>query len=476
MRQQSGVSAPTCQPSALRRRLALALLVAWLLPACGTFEVGVERTPTPDGALAATMTALEDENRRLATEVASFTDPLTSAGVGKVAYVQGGDIWVRAIPSGLPQRLTTDGRNASPRWSPTGGWLAFRKAEGQVWLMREDGTDARPLSGGAIVGEFAWSPRDERLAYATGAGDLRLADPEASQPVTLIQRRADNRGPNEIGRMAWRSDGAEIAFEWRELQETQAGSGGGIWRVSLETGRTAELYRGEAILAGWSGDDAAVLFWEGSAVSSSLTEGLPLLVAPLEGSLSRQPIATTLTYRDFVAPAPDGTNRVALISGTGRGVWTNKTLRVVDVVGREQVTLTPPGQAASSPVWSPDGQQLAYVSAPDRRVDPLETGDAAQRELAQRRLLVVDAAAAGQPRALTDNPAYRDEQPDWSSDGEQVLFARLDTEGRASLWLVSSQGGEPRRVVDELSPSPDWLGYYGHIEWERLYDWWRGPR
>lgn len=422
------------------------------------------------------MRALEDENRRLATQVASFSDPMSDAGVGKVAYVQGGDIWVRGIPGGLPQRLTTDGRNASPRWSARGGWLAFRKAEAQVWVMREDGSAARPLSGGGIVGEFAWSPRDERLAYATGAGDLRIADPEGTQPVTLIQRRADNRGPNEIGRMAWRPDGQELAFEWRELQETQPSGGGGIWRVALETGRPTELYRGEAILAGWSGDDAAVLLWEGSSVSTSLTEGLPLMVAPLEAPAPRQPLATTLAYRDFVAPAPDGTNRVALISGTGRGIWTNKALRVVDVGSREQLTLTPPGQAAASPAWSPDGKHLAYVSAPDRRADPLDTGEQARRELAQRRLLVVDAGGTEPARALTDNPAYRDERPAWSSDGEQVLFARLDTEGRASLWLVGSEGGEPRRVVDELSPSPDWLGYYGHIEWERLYDWWRGPQ
>jgi hypothetical protein len=108
-------------------------------------------------------------------------------------------------------------------------------------------------------------------------------------------------------------------------------------------------------------------------------------------------------------------------------------------------------------------------------VDPLEIGEPARRELSQRRLVVARADGSGASRSLTESPAYRDERPAWSTDGAYLLFARMDVEGRASLWLVGAEGGEPRRAVDELSPSPDWSGYYGHIEWERLYDWWRGP-
>jgi hypothetical protein len=83
-----------------------------------------------------------------------------------------------------------------------------------------------------------------------------------------------------------------------------------------------------------------------------------------------------------------------------------------------------------------------------------------------------------QARQLTDDPADRDEYPLWSADGASILFARVDTEDRASLWLVPAVGGEPRRVVDALSPPPDalsWLGYYGHVDWGKLLDWWRVP-
>ena len=79
-------------------------------------------------------------------------------------------------------------------------------------------------------------------------------------------------------------------------------------------------------------------------------------------------------------------------------------------------------------------------------------------------------------RSLTQDAEYRDERPLWSADGARILFARLQRDGAASLWTVAPGGGAAERVVHELSPAPDWFGYYGHIDWDDLFDWWRGPR
>jgi hypothetical protein len=97
----------------------------------------------------------------------------------------------------------------------------------------------------------------------------------------------------------------------------------------------------------------------------------------------------------------------------------------------------------------------------------------------ERRIWVANTQGESQLQQLTDDPAYRDERPLWSADGSRLLFARLDAEGRASLWLIPAAGGESRRVVDELTPLPGpasgWFGYYGHVDWDQLFDWWRGP-
>jgi hypothetical protein len=87
------------------------------------------------------------------------------------------------------------------------------------------------------------------------------------------------------------------------------------------------------------------------------------------------------------------------------------------------------------------------------------------------------ASVLGEPQSqrLTDSASYRDEHPLWSADGSHILFARLDAKGRASVWIMAEDGGSQRQVVDELTPAPDPpIGFYGHVEWEAWFDWWRG--
>jgi Tol biopolymer transport system component len=94
--------------------------------------------------------------------------------------------------------------------------------------------------------------------------------------------------------------------------------------------------------------------------------------------------------------------------------------------------------------------------------------------LMQRRIWMTDVAGEAQPVRLTEGATYREERPLWSADGSHLLFARMDAKGRASLWLMAVAGGTPRQMVDELTPAPDPVDSYGHIDWEALFDWWRG--
>ena len=99
---------------------------------------------------------------------------------------------------GTPQRLTTDGHDSGPRWSPSGQWLAFRKErqvmveqecdipkprpqiclesvpvlQRQVWVVEADGNSMHLLGQGASIDAFAWSPVDDRLAYSIAKSGL----------------------------------------------------------------------------------------------------------------------------------------------------------------------------------------------------------------------------------------------------------------------------------------------------------------
>ena len=72
----------------------------------------------------------------------------------------------------------------------------------------------------------------------------------------------------------------------------------------------------------------------------------------------------------------------------------------------------------------------------------------------------------------TNSTVYRDERPLWSADGSHILFARVDAKGGASLWIMDLDGSTLRQVVDELTPDP--FVFYGHVDWDALFDWWQG--
>jgi Tol biopolymer transport system component len=82
----------------------------------------------------------------LATQVATLAISASrpTPSLVKLAYLRGGDIWVKALPDGEPQRVTTDARSGVPRWSPSGEWLAFRKGEiGAMWARVREGGSRR---------------------------------------------------------------------------------------------------------------------------------------------------------------------------------------------------------------------------------------------------------------------------------------------------------------------------------------------
>jgi Tol biopolymer transport system component len=80
-----------------------------------------------------------------------------------------------------------------PRWAPSGEWIAMGRAalgDGsatpgtQLWIMRPDGTAARPLvtDAAANLGAFAWRPDGGAIAYV----HLRVEDMIDPHPALWI--------------------------------------------------------------------------------------------------------------------------------------------------------------------------------------------------------------------------------------------------------------------------------------------------
>ncbi len=443
-------------------------------------------TPTPPSTPNPTATALTP----------SPSVPVTISpelDLGKLAYIQGGDIWVKSLPTGQPQRLTTDGHHHEPRWSSSGQWLAFRTGESQVWVMRADGSAHHPLNESKSIKDFAWAPNIDRLAYTTDDRALLAVNADESDRQAFVM--PDSRQPiTGVQSLAWSPDGQWLALARGEILKQGAPPDryDSVWRVRADSSEAIELLNGgrpsdrEFIVAGWSSDSSTILLWINPGYSgSALADGVPLYALSVKGN-SPIPLAANLdagsaprakivlAHSDFVAPAPanfDATH-IALTVGDYRATWVNKRVGIVDVRTSTIRLLTSKDQAAFSPDWSPDGTHLAYVAMPDK--GDLGGGEDARLGMMDRRIYTVNTQGDPQPKQLTNDPAYRDERPLWSTDGSFILFARMNRENQASVWLVPAEGGEPRQIVDELTPAPEWFGYYGYIDWNDLFDWWRG--
>lgn len=409
--------------------------------------------------------------------------------LGHVAYVQEGDIWMIVLPDGEPQRLTEDGENYEPRWSPSGEWLAFRKDK-FVWVLNvrapEEAYSLHTTAGDVSMG-FAWSPTADRLAFTAGT-ELQLLDAQSGTITTVVSLPDDGETLYRLLHPFWNPDGTIVAYEQYRMPSGPAAAfqgEQGLWLVGLGGGAPAMLYdsgipeKGEAILAGWTSDGRYILFWQGGVLSASLlADGAPLYALPVSGDQQQpEPVALTvpaagapaapvLVRSDFLAPAPHSTE-VAITLGGGRDTWVNKQVGGASPETAIWRSYTPEGQVTISPAWSPDGQQLAYVTMPANAASPDEA-------LWARRIEVSNTT---ERRQLVDDPAYRDENPLWSATGSHLLFARIDRDERVSLWLLPAGGGEAQEVVGPLSPPPPgtgWAGVYGYVEWSQYYDWWRG--
>jgi heat shock protein HslJ/Tol biopolymer transport system component len=425
------------------------------------------------------------------TPAPTVVNPPAGSDLGKLAWIQDGDVWIRVLPDGGPVRLTDDGRNSGrnsePRWSASGEWLAYRK-DTQVWLVRATGQDAYAVDGGGVIDAFAWSPvgGDDRLAYVAGSGMLRLDVLRAgeTEPLSLLPPSSEG----QPGRIAWRPDGTSIAYEWRRALEYE-----GLWQVPSDGGEPVELYdsglpeRGEALLAGWRADGDYLLFWQGDVNSASLlADGVPFYALPVADS--QAPTAggqpkllaggnDVVLYYDDAWSTSRGVGYVALTVGGGRETWTNKRIAAANPNIVEDLVIATEGTvAAASPVFSPGGAQLVYAAAP--AAAGVSGGDAARAALSQRHIWVIGDESST-PRQLTHDPAYRDERPRWSADGSHLLFVRMDQQDQVSLWLLPGREDSARQVADGLGPlpgeGPAWFGNYGHVEWDALYDWWQAP-
>jgi dipeptidyl aminopeptidase/acylaminoacyl peptidase/CubicO group peptidase (beta-lactamase class C family) len=260
----------------------------------------------------------------------------------------------------------------------------------------------------------ALSPDGSRIAFVLTRPD-READEDRSS-IWLVG--AEGGEPRQLtfghsdGAPRWSPDGTTLAFVGRRGDDKAKPQ---VHLLPLEGGEARAvtdlpLGAGEPV---WSPDGSLIAF---AAVID----------------LDREPDASDATPKPVVAEKLDyKADGLGLIKGLRQHVF------VVPAEGGDARQLTSGDFAASTPLWSPDGSELAFSASrtQDRDIDPAQA-------------VYVVPVGGGEPRRLTPESGFFG-VADWSPDGGTLLLAgreRLEI-GHTRLFTMPIAGGEPTQLV-----------------------------
>jgi Tol biopolymer transport system component len=159
-------------------------------------------------------------------------------------------------------------------------------------------------------------------------------------------------------------------------------------------------------------------------------------------------------------PSEDAPNVIAFVSDRSGNpeVWTMN----VDGTDLQQITDDQADELVH-PDWSPDGQRIAFAS------------NATEGNNGDGDVEVWTVNADGTDlQQLTDNVGIRDAAPDWSPDGARIAFSSQRTDSDAAdedldIWTINSTDGQDAQQLtdnDHDDDTPDWSPDGQQIVWE----------
>jgi dipeptidyl aminopeptidase/acylaminoacyl peptidase len=225
-------------------------------------------------------------------------------------YVQ--SIWLLSVDGRTPPRRLIDHDNdGSPAWVPDGKIVAFLSTRGgnsQVWTIElATGSIRQMTSVPTGVVSFKWAPDGKHLAIISPGGD----DGTYKKRISNGQKGAVI---DKLDFVVYRLLGNQLFLD----QER----GSDLWLVNTETGHAEQVTKGIRV---------ATVEWSPASLS--------LAIAASRVDLPSYAAASTIYLYSV-----DSAKTEEIISGHGGDSF-------------DQI------QGYSSPVWSPDGSQLAVLSA-----------------------------------------------------------------------------------------------------------------
>ena len=314
----------------------------------------------------------------------------------------------------------------------------------------------------AIVGRTAWIALLAFAYVAPAAAQLRLDITEGVKdavPVAVVPFAGQpDGGPNDVADVVsgdLRLSGRFAPLERADIVERPSQAS----EVRLEDWR---LLKADYVVVGRVAPDAGTVGFELVNVRTGqqmLAEQLPVAGRTLR-AVAHQ--VSDLVYERLTGIRGVFGTRLAYVAVEGRAPNRNYRLVVSDADGYNPRTVAQSSQPLMSPAWSPDGQNLAYVSfeggvsavyvqrlsnGERRRVSaragvngaPAWSPDGTRLALTLSRdgnldIYVLELATQALTRITTDEAI--DTEADWSPDGRTLYFTS-DRAGNAQVYRVS---------------------------------------
>lgn len=155
--------------------------------------------------------------------------------------------------------------------------------------------------------------------------------------------------------------------------------------------------------------------------------------------------------------SPDGTRIV--FDSTRAGA---QEIFILDVDDPTPVQLTRLGRSSSTPVFSPDGEWIAFASSEDEGPGAIFVVRSDGTDLRH----LTEPLQEGTSK---EKPTFNDGHPRWAPDGKSIVFNRDVDERNAEIFEINLDGTGLRRLTDR----PDW-DTYPSISPDGRYLLWRG--
>jgi TolB protein len=287
----------------------------------------------------------------------------------------------------------------------------------EIYLINLDGNNFRNLtSNGADDYDLTWSPDGNLIAFVSnrdGNEEIYLLDIERSISVNLTRNAAADYSP------VWSPTGNQLAF----VTDREGRSEIYLFDFDLQSLHNLTTYPYEDVFPVWSPDGKQIIFISYYRGSDSVRDVYTVNIQTGETiQLANLDPKQLEISGPIVNPiwSPDGKLIAFFVRYDGR-----HKLFMMNADGTNLQSFNP--EIFGSVVWSPDSQQLLFEEYVEIKVLDLESGEIHE---------------------LTDNRITNSFSPDWSPNGDHIVYGSCYDIGKCGFYLMDSHGNNVQKITD----------------------------